>query len=107
MVTRSRESFATLCPRMRILLSAWAKSRHSALEQIMDANLRGLAAVRHWPRLPPLSPSCRNGSNSPMAEGDRIIPHRGVDDDSGVLRYGSRTDGNRSGFIGTTLSHAG
>jgi len=58
-----------------------------ALEQIMDADLRGLAAVRHRPRLPPLSPSCRNGSNSPMAEGDliRIIPHRGVDDDSGTL----------------------
>ena len=58
-----------------------------ALEQIMDADLRGLAAVRHRPRLPPLSPSCRNGSNSPMAEGDliRIIPHRGVDDDSGSL----------------------
>ena len=36
---------------------------------------------------PPLSPSCRNGSNSPMAEGDpiRIIPHRGVDDNWGSL----------------------
>src|SRR5215831_7219385 len=36
---------------------------------------------------PPLSPSCRDGSNSPMAEGDpiRIIPHRGVDDDCGSL----------------------
>jgi hypothetical protein len=33
----------------------------------------------------PLFPSCRNGSNSPMAEGDltRIIPHRGVDDNCG------------------------
>ena len=48
---------------------------------------QGLAAVRHWPRLLRLSPSCRNGSNSPMAEGDliRIIPHRGVDDDGGSL----------------------
>ena len=37
--------------------------------------------------MPPLSPFCRNGSKSPMAEGDpiRIIPHRGVDDDSGSL----------------------
>ena len=36
---------------------------------------------------PPLSPSCENRSNSSMAEGDpvRIIPHRGVDDDSGSL----------------------
>src|SRR5262249_37871099 len=31
----------------------------------------------------------------------RIIPHRGVDDDCG------RTDGNRSGSIGTTVSRAG
>jgi len=47
---------------------------------------QGLAAVRHRPR-PVVVPSCRNGSNSPMAEGDpiRIIPHRGVDDDSGSL----------------------
>jgi len=46
-----------------------------------------LAAVRHWPRLPPLCTSCRNGSNWPMAEGDliRIIPHRGVDDDCGSV----------------------
>ena len=37
--------------------------------------------------MPPLSPSCRNGSKSPMAEGDpiRISPPRGVDDDSGSL----------------------
>ena len=34
-----------------------------------------------------LSPSHRNGSNPPMAEGDpiRIIPHRGVDDDCGSV----------------------
>jgi hypothetical protein len=47
-----------------------------------------------WSRFPdrrttsmPLSLSCWNGSNSPMAEGDpiRIIPHRGVDDDCGSL----------------------
>ena len=59
-----------------------------ALEQIMDADLRGL---------PPLSPSCRNGSNSPMAEGGliRIIPHRGVDDDSGSLEV-CFADGRKS-----------
>ena len=34
-----------------------------------------------------MSPSCRNDSNSPMAEGDpiRIIPHRGVDENCGSL----------------------
>ena len=36
---------------------------------------------------PQLPPSCRDGSNSPMAEGDpiRIIHHPGVDDDCGSL----------------------
>ena len=66
---------------------------------------QGLAAVRHWPRLPPLSPSCRNGSNSPMAEGDpiRIIPHRGVDDDSGSLEVWF-ADGRKSvGFYWDNL----
>jgi hypothetical protein len=47
-------------------------------ERAAMTEIRSLAAT--------LSPSCRNGSNSPMAEGDpiRIIPHRGVDDDCGA-----------------------
>src|ERR1700746_769464 len=54
---------------------------------------------RYWARLP-LSPSCRNGSNSPMAEGDpiRIIPHRGADDDCGSFE-GRVADGRKSAMF--------